>query len=212
MASKTKLILTPKKGVKSIDVFEWNQYDLKEASKQSSAWFRKEVAAIGKQGFTAKRVIGNEWSNYASKIVPGKLYLYVYDAKHKDTLPYWDKFPLVFPFSILNDGFIGINMHYLPYEHRIKILNALIDIEKSKRTGRDKLILSWKLISKYGQFIGHRKWLTPCVHRYLTTHIKSNLREIPMEDWATAMMLPVEGFVNSSKTNVWKDTKRKAGQ
>ena len=25
----------------------------------------------------------------------GKLYLYAYDAKNKDTLPVWDKFPLI---------------------------------------------------------------------------------------------------------------------
>lgn len=35
----------------------------------------------------------------------GQMYLFQYDALHKDTLPYYDRFPLIFPFRKTNDGF-----------------------------------------------------------------------------------------------------------
>jgi hypothetical protein len=31
-------------------------------------------------------------------ILPGNMYMFFYDAKLKDKLPYWDMFPLVLPF------------------------------------------------------------------------------------------------------------------
>ena len=49
-----------------------------------------------------------------STVRVGQMFLFAYDAKHKDTLPYYDRYPLIFPFKKVNDGFLGINMHYLP--------------------------------------------------------------------------------------------------
>lgn len=192
------------------EIFDNNRYQLKYAAVMSSAWFNQQAILLKQTGITGRRALkDNDDLQWANKIVPGKLYLYMYDAKHKDTLPYWDQFPLVFPFSTSKDGkgFYGLNMHYIPYEYRIKILNKLIDIDLSKRTDSKKLMLSWDLITSSSKL----KPLEPCVHMYLYKHLKSGMKQIYPKDWATCMLLPVESFVGASKTAVWADSKRKAG-
>ena len=47
-------------------------------------------------------------------ILPGNMYMFFYDAKLKDKLPYWDAFPLVLPFRKVPGGFFGLNLHYIP--------------------------------------------------------------------------------------------------
>ena len=49
--------------------------------------------------------------------------MFFYDPKFKKTLPYYDTFPLVLPLETYNDGFLGINMHYLPIPLRVNLLD-----------------------------------------------------------------------------------------
>jgi hypothetical protein len=132
--------------------------------------------------------------------------MFYYDAKHKDTLPYWDKFPLVFPFRKLPDGFIGLNMHYLPYYQRVQLLDRLSEFANNKTLDNDtKLKFSWATI----QSMSKLKIAEPCVHRYLSTHVRSPYRLVDGSDWATAMVLPVQQFVGRSAAKVWQESLRK---
>jgi hypothetical protein len=192
------------------EVFDNNRYQLKYAAVMSKNWFSQQARGLKKLGITGNRMLkDNDDLNWDRKIIPGRLYLYKYDAKHKATLPYWDQFPLVFPFSTSKDGkgFYGLNMHYLPYEYRIKILNQLITIDLSKNTDKKKLLLSWDLISNAAKL----KPLQACVHMYLYNHLHSGLKQIYPKDFATAMLLPVENFIGASTTAVWKDSQRRIG-
>jgi len=187
-------------------VFNRHKYNLAAANKNSYSWFAQQATLLKSEGFTYNRVLKEQGYKHPSKITPGKLYMYIYDAKHKDTLPYWDMYPMVFPFKALPNGFIGLNMHYIPYAFRIRMLDKLMEIDGSKGTQRTKMQLSWDLIQSSSKL----KLLQPCVHRYLTSHVVSQFREIERKDWATAMFLP-EQFIGANKTTVWKDSVKKAG-
>ena len=63
----------------------------------------------------------------------GKMYIFTYDAKHKDTLPIWDSYPLVFPINFYSDGFLGINLHYLPPLARVAIMRNLDDLKNNNK-------------------------------------------------------------------------------
>ena len=189
------------------DIFAQNKYNLKDITKNSYSWYTQQALLLGRQGFTAKRVINNPSGIHSGKITPGKLYLYGYDPKHKDTLPYYDKFPMVFPFKVVTGGFLGLNMHYMPVPFRIKLLDKLMQIDGTKNTKRVKMQLSWQLITGASSL----KILEPCVHMYLNGHVKTQFREIEREDWGTAMMLPCQQFVGASNIQVWRDTMKKAG-
>ncbi len=108
------------------DVFERNKYDLQTAAVKSRSWFEKQVYELGRQNYTPPRILNGNPDQNVSNIIPGNLYMYMYDPKLKATLPYYDRFPLVFPFSKTPDGFIGLNLHYLPYQLRVMLLDHLL--------------------------------------------------------------------------------------
>ena len=87
-----------------LDVFEQNKYDLMTAVKRSRSWFDKQVASMAKQQLTPNKVLQGNPDQLVTRIMPGHLYMFAYDPKLKKELPYYDRFPLVFPFSKTPDG------------------------------------------------------------------------------------------------------------
>ena len=187
------------------DVFDQNKFDLLTAVKRSRSWFEKQVAAMATQNITPNKILRGDPSHMRSAIVPGNLYMYKYDPKTKETLPYYDMFPLVFPFRKTQDGFYGLNMHYLPYDLRIRLLDRLLVFKSNSRWDETtKIKYSWALIDGVSRYEAAK----PCIKQYLSGHVRSQFRQIPSEDWATAMLLPVERFVGASKQQVWADSRK----
>ena len=186
------------------DIFTKNQYELKDAAKRSRTWFQQQARLLQTQGVTPHKVLHGDPSANVRTIIPGSMYMFLYDPKHKDDLPYYDVFPLVFPYKkVGNNGFIGLNLHYLPYYHRTVLLQRLMEFANNKKMDETtKIKYSWNLISGVSRF----SWAEPCIHQYLNTHIKSSLRLISPKDWTTAMLLPVEQFVGANKATVWRDS------
>lgn len=186
-------------------IFKNNQYDLKKVVGKSKSWFDGEIRSLAKQRVSQYYLMRANTERNVQIIQPGELYMFGYDAKLKDTLPYWDAFPLVFPFRKLPDGFIGLNMHYLPYQGRIRLLDKLMEYKSNNAMDETtRLKLSWSVISSFSQL----KAAQPCVHRYLNNHVKTVFKKVNGNEWATAMMLPVEKFVGASKQQVWTDSRR----
>ena len=188
-----------------VDVFERNKYDLASAVKKSRGWFEQQVQMLTKQQLTPNKVLAGNPDQLVTRVYPGKLYMYVYDPKLKAELPYYDRFPLVFPFKRTPDGFIGLNMHYLPYQLRIRLLDNLLIFKTNNRMDETtRLKYSWQIIDGVSKF----KAAQPCVKQYLTSHIRSQFRQVVAEDWATAMLLPVERFIGATKQEVWADSRK----
>jgi hypothetical protein len=185
------------------DVFERNKYDLKTSLKKSRAWYSQQVLLLGKQGITPQRLMREDLSSLKSRIIPGNLYMFAYDPKLKATLPYYDRFPLVFPYASVPGGFMGLNMHYLPYPLRIRLLdNLLVFKNNDKMDGTTRLKYSWSLIANVAKF----RMAEPCIKHYLLPHVKTAFKKVDVNDWATAMLLPVERFIKAPKEQVWKDS------
>lgn len=183
-------------------VFDRYRYD-KSIGEKSKTWFKQQVILLAQKKIQTTTLFKQE--KLTTRIVPGNLYLFQYDAKYKETLPYYDKFPLVFPFRKTPGGFIGLNMHYLPYFWRVKLLDRLLQFANSRTLDdKTKLRYSWATISSMSNF----KIAEVCVKQYLSEHIKSAYINITPNDWHTAMMLPVEQFVGSNKNSVWEENKK----
>jgi hypothetical protein len=135
------------------------------------------------------------------------MYLYLYDPKLKKQLPVYDRFPLVFPFQATPDGFIGINLHYLPYRMRAKMLNELYKLATSTTiTDTTRLRMSWTILNNASRYPGVKS----CVKRYLNTHVRSRFMLINPLDWKTVIFLPVEDFAKMTKEQVFRQTRREA--
>ena len=184
----------PKKKISDIVTVASN-YELKNIINNSKSWFTSEAKRL------ASSRAGKITSTTVSSPVPGELYMYYYDAKHKATLPYWDKFPLVFPFRMMPDGFIGINLHYLHYKQRILLLDALQEIATSPRKSTSaKLTISYDIL----RTVAKGKRFEKCIHRYLYDHFKTPIKKIHSDNWITAALLPNEMFVGETKEYIWK--------
>lgn len=172
-------------------------------SRKSYRWYRTQIDSLGRN-INARDVMGGE--KLTNNLIVGNMYLFMYDPKHKDTLPYYDIFPLVLPFRRMPDGFLGINLHYLPYLARYKLLGELgrlaIDQNMNNNT---RIRISWELLSNSSRYLA----ATACVKHYLSEHLKSRFMKINYPDWTTAAMLPIEGFRKSPKERVWRDTRKK---
>jgi hypothetical protein len=187
------------------DVFEQNQYDLESTIKKSRAWFEQQVQMMTRQQLTPQKVLNGNPEQLTTRVTPGFLYMYGYDPKGKADLPYYDKFPLVFPFRKTEGGFIGLNMHYLPYPLRITLLDALMVHKSNSRLDETTRIkYSWALIDGVSRYAAAK----PCVKQYLMSNVRTQFRQVNSKDWATAMLLPVEKFVGASKQEVWAESKK----
>lgn len=170
-------------------------------SQKSRTWFQQQTKLLGLTRLQEKKLFNEQ--RLTGRVMPGRLYMFYYDPKHKDTLPHYDRFPLVFPYQRTQDGFMGLNMHYLPYFHRIQLMTRLLQFASNKSLDENtKLKYSWSLIAGAARF----RFAEACIKHYLTDHVESQFIEVPATDWHTALMLPVERFVGSSKAQVWAES------
>lgn len=164
--------------------------------KQSATdWYHSQIKKLSDSSFQRNPTLSKleRRNKEVAMIVPGRLYLYQYDPKWKDTLPMYDKFPLLFPYKLVDGGFIGLNLHYLSGQNRVMLMSSLIDIFALYPRRADRL--SWEFLSNASFFPGADK----CIHRYLWTHVRSPFLEIQREDWLIASQLPVEQFVYNDR-------------
>lgn len=172
-------------------------------AERSYRWFQNQVRNLATA--TTSRSLMSNTQQLANSIMPGEMYLFFYDPKHKETLPYYDKFPLVLPFREVKDGFYGINLHYMPYMMRFKLLKALSDLTTDdKLDNKTKITISWKILQRFSSIAP----LKNIVKHYLYNHVQSRFLKIGYPDWLTASQLPIEMFEKANKTKVWNDTRR----
>jgi hypothetical protein len=138
----------------------------------------------------------------------GEMYMFGYDAKHKATLPYFDKFPLIFPFASVKGGFMGINLHYLPLVYRAKLMDALYGTRtNSKYDETTRLRINYDILNGASKY----RYFQPCVKHYLNDHVKSQFVYVYPSEWDVALFLPLERFSGASKTKVWSDSRKAIG-
>lgn len=168
-------------------IFKSGSYEIDRLAKESSGWFRQEVAKIRKTPINPKSFIVGDSGDIVKRIEIGKMYLFRYAPKYMDSLSVWDEYPLVLPFSGTPDGFIGINFHYLPYRPRAWILDKLT---KNANTSTNKVRVSWEILNGFSR-VDVGAWAT---HRYIMSNITTPLKLIKIEDYAKAILLPIAKF------------------
>lgn len=131
--------------------------------------------------------------------VQGKIYTYVYDAKYKDTLPYWDKFPLIIYLGAATAGngnqlLYGLNLHYIPPKARQSFLEELLKRYAStgRITPKMKLKIDWSKVKGM-------KGSDLMIKAYLPGHIKGPMIEIDPKDWHNIVMMPTQSFQSQGK-------------
>ncbi|MEK9888327.1 MAG: hypothetical protein VW735_06270, partial [Gammaproteobacteria bacterium] len=100
-------------------------------AEESRDWYRDKAQSI--KSVNMKRELRNRDRTYNKMVETdiGRMYMFQYDPKGKDTLPYYDVFPLIFVLEKYSDGFLGMNLHYLPPVFRARLMDRLYQIERN---------------------------------------------------------------------------------
>ena len=163
----------------------------------------------------------------------GGMYYYVYDAKFREKLKWFDLYPLIICIEYWEKGWIGLNLHYIPPQARQELLTALMKIGNNAESESRYMQISYNLL----QQVSADKMWKQCVHKYIengkendpidgrTVFIKSKIIEVNPFDWEKVIYLPQEQFVTYTnegkakrgdarikravaKTTVWNKVKR----
>jgi hypothetical protein len=185
----------------------------RQKEKESVEWLRAKARTAAKENKQrrAKRksnLLGDE-SKFATQLMPGQMYFYNYDAKYKAELDYYDTYPCIMLLDVDGKGhFLGLNLHYLPPILRAKLLDAIMDLPKTK-TKKQLAIMSYNIVKSFAA----SSLAMPCLHKYLFSHVKSPIIEIQRSEWNYVAMLPLAHFVSetgsASLTRVYSDSRRK---
>lgn len=179
--------------------------DLRTKSNESMTWLENKYSSLNPNNVKPQRFI-NQAGRKREQVMVGRMYMFLYDPKHKDTLPYYDRFPLIFAVDFDKEGFYGINLHYLPPVLRAQLFDALWEIVGNKDNMNEQTMvrLSYNLLKSATRF----RYFKPCFKRYLYKHTRSDFVYVPPEEWAMSLFIPSEQFRKATKEQVWSESRK----
>ena len=179
---------------------------LRDRSREALDFFRGHVRnlKISPQSFYKQTNLKK-----ATRFLEGRMYTFFYDPKTKDKLPYYDRFPVILLLEANQQGFSGLNLHYIPPRYRVKLLNELYDFivtddEEDDENMKTRIRVTYEIL----QSTAKMKFFKPCYKRYLTSHIEGRALEIIPEYWDIMAMLPVGRFEKESVRKVYSESIR----
>ena len=163
----------------------------------SMRWYRQKVQDLLPKP-QVRQMIREGVKNQKVTVRPnfGTMNLFYYRPKGAAKLPYYDIFPLVIPIGRrLNDGFVGLNFHYLSVPQRWLLLERLsmfqvpseLDSFDTEEGAGEVMALFWSKIRR-------KRGVKPIVKRYLTKNIQSRFLRIELSEMLIALSIPMERF------------------
>ncbi len=137
--------------------------------------FPKDVQILFKKLFKNKEIKSVKPGSKAMKLGMGVMF--VYDAKWKKSLPFWDRLPFSVILTKYPDGFLGINLHYVPWARRLQLVKKIYKLKKNHRRITYPMIKKAWATAKLPEAL-----LMLSIRRYLYSHIRS---QIKLFDWDT---------------------------
>lgn len=173
-------------------------------TQESRAWFRQKAQALSR--VNRRELMSAEEVKLVNKSNPliGSMNMFFYDPKHKETLPYYDRFPLVIISGPAPGGFYGMNLHYLSPIMRAKFLDGLMEVTNNKKfDDSTRFRARYEMINK----IKTLRFYKPCYKHYLFPHVKSRLARVAPTEWEIATFLPTADWAKSSARNVYRQSR-----
>lgn len=176
--------------------------EIQALSSQSYQWLKNKVAILRNPLSIAKE-IAKEQQRKGGRFQVGGLYFFYYDPKTKDDLPYYDRFPLVLVLEQYPDGFLGLNLHYLPVSYRLAFLDKLMPFAVLDNNDDIKRMrVTYDILSASKRY----KEFRPCIKRYLHGHLQSKILTVQPNEWEVACHLPLQQFRKEKVATVWQES------
>ena len=176
--------------------------ELQAMSRESYNWLIKKVAELRGVSNIASS-LAKEKKRVVSRFKVGGLYYFYYDPKTKAELPYYDKFPLALILDVKPDGFLALNLHYLPLRYRLAFLDKLMDYASLDDAGDIKRIrITYDILTASRSL----REFKPCIKHYLYGHVQSKILAVQPNEWEIAVHLPIQQFKKASPEEVWQES------
>lgn len=181
--------------------------ELEARSIESLRWFQQRVRNIKT---TSEAFYRQSSLNKARRYLEGRMYTFFYDAKTKEKLPYWDRFPVVLILDMYQGGFSGLNLHYIPPRYRVRLLYELykyirLDDDTRDENMKPHIRIRYEMLRSMSKM----RFFKPCYKRYLTQHIDGRALEITSDYWDVMAMLPLADWQKKQVREVYTDSIRK---
>jgi len=174
-------------------------------TEESRKWFRQKAQQLRR--VNRRALMSAEEVKLVNRQQPmiGSMNMFFYDPKTKDTLPYYDRFPLVIIVGPAPKGFYGLNLHYLPPILRAKLLDALMDMTNNKKYNEStRFNITYKMLTATAKL----RLFKPCFKHYLTQHVKSRLARVNSTEWEIATFLPMAEWEKGTAASVYRDSRK----
>ena len=175
--------------------------ELESRTLDSLQWFQSNVRDIRR---TPSSLI-KENQNFVTRFELGKMYMYMYDPKGKNKLPYYDYFPITICLKRYASGFMGINLHYLSPKYRALLMDGLYEYYKEIE-GNSYFQIRYPTVKS----VSRLRWAKPCIKQYQYGYLDSRIVEVLPEHMDMAVMLPSQRFRSKGSTTNANDIYRKS--
>jgi len=174
---------------------------------KSRTWFQRKIKELGK--LAPATVLKDDALHKITQPRIGDMVMYFYDPKLKESLPYYDRFPLTIMVQPAKGGFHGLNLHYLAPSVRGIFLDELMKLGPAKINEKTRITkLRYKLLTSVAKY----KEFKPCFKHYLMNHVESKIVRVGMPEWEIAVFLPTQQFKKKSDRAVWAQSRKIAKQ
>ena len=176
------------------------------SSKASRDWFADKMDEIAGKDVNQRRMMREKPMRVSQGELMGRMYMFMYNPANKNTLPYYDRFPLVIMLEVAKEGFMGLNLHYLPIDLRQKMFyNMVIRASASPENYRWNTFL--KIDYKYLKKRTSLRAYKACIKRYRYDSIYGRIAHVPAPEWEVAVHLPLAEWRKASEARVHKDSR-----
>lgn len=173
--------------------------ELQERQKESLDWFRENLRTLKTFKKSNKILEQAGGEVIPTEMIVGNMYMFMYDAKYKDTLPYYDRFPIIFMLERYRTGFLGLNLHYLHPRLRVGLLENLYAYsndfdDESVADENVRLGLRYQTLASASNL----RLARPCIKQYLFEHLDSKIVKVSPSQWDFVPLLPLSKFTSAT--------------
>lgn len=184
------------------DIYNARPEEIENRTLDSLDWFRQNVRDIKLSPLSIQK----QNQNFVTRMMLGRMYMFFYDPKTKDTLPYWDKFPIIVPIKRYATGYLGLNLHYIAPRHRALLLNSMYEYLIEDELPQDT---RFKIVYELVKSVTKLKWGKPCLKQYLNAHIDGRICQVMPEYFDMVAMLPTQKFQKQNANYVYRKSRDK---
>ena len=172
---------------------------LQARSQEATLWFQKKAKELGP--ISPTKMLKDDRLKAKAKPMIGDMVMYTYNPKLRQTLPYYDIFPLTIMVGPAPGGFYGINLHYLPPKVRAIFLDHLSATASNKKFDKTtRLKITYQMLKATKKY----KYFKPCFKHYLSKHVNSRIMKVDAAEWNIAIFLQTAAFRKKSDAFIWR--------